>query len=84
LIFCRYPSNIHVQEQKSHSTLWVIVHQTDDVEPSITITGMHLAVERDSGEHTNSFPSRGSEYISGSILTLKMFSDFRLSNPQGG
>jgi hypothetical protein len=59
----------------------VIAHQTDDVEPSITITGMCLAVERDSSGYINGFPSRGLKYTSGNILTPKMCSELGLSNP---
>jgi hypothetical protein len=36
----------------------VIAHQTDGVEPSITITGMCPAVERDNGQYTHGFTSR--------------------------
>jgi hypothetical protein len=59
----------------------VIAHQTDDVEPSITITGMCSAVEGDSSGYIKGFPSRGLKYTSGNILTPKMHSDLHLSNP---
>jgi hypothetical protein len=58
----------------------MIAYQTDDVEPSITITGMCPAVECNSSGYINGFPSRGSKYTSGNILTPKMHSDLRLSN----
>jgi hypothetical protein len=37
----------------------VIAHQTNDIEPSITITGMYPAVERDGSGYVNGLPSRG-------------------------
>jgi hypothetical protein len=68
------------KSRQSHPQWWVIAHQADDVEPSITITGMCPAVECDSSGYINGFPSRGLKYISGNILTPKMHSNLCLSN----
>jgi hypothetical protein len=42
---------------------------------------MYPAVERDGSGYVNGFPSRRLKYTSGNILTPKIRSDLRLSNP---
>jgi hypothetical protein len=79
------PATFTSKSRQSHSWWWVIAHQADDVEPSITVTGMCPAVERDSSGYISGFPSRGLKYISENILTPKMYSKYlSVQPPQGG
>jgi hypothetical protein len=75
--FCGHSTNIHVQEQTIARRGGGWLRITDDIEPSITITGMCPAAERQNSQYTH---SRGSN-IPQETSWHPRCPDLRLSNP---